>query len=104
MGEAPQAGAGIFPVQDHGEALPEHDCTRGFSLELACGQNRSLGKLGPNTSGNLAPATPDGLHDHRDESNALKLALLAGILIAALEILVLSKGSIRIPSRISHDL
>ena len=33
--EAPQARAGIFPMQGHGEPLLEHHGTGGVSLELA---------------------------------------------------------------------
>ena len=86
--EAPQAGSGILSVERHRKPLQEHNGTGAFGRELACSQSRSLGKLGPDAPGHFTPAAADGLHDHGDESNALRLALGTGIVVAALEVLI----------------
>ena len=99
--ETTQASPGIFPMQGHGEPLAEHDGAGAFSLELAGSQGRSLGKLRPNAPGHSAPASADGFHDHRDEGDSLGLTLCVSVLVAALEILISSQGSIRIPNRVS---
>ena len=44
--EAPEAGAGAFPMKGHREPLLEHPSTGATSLELAVSQSRSFGKLG----------------------------------------------------------
>ena len=72
---SPEARSGIFAVQRHGKPLAEHDSAGAFSLELAYGQGRSLGKLRPNTPSDFAPASTNGFHDHRHERHALILAL-----------------------------
>ena len=96
MHHSPEAGSCILSVQSHGKPLAEHDGAGAFGLELAVGQGRSLGKLRPNTPSNIAPATADRFHDHRHESNALRLAFGGCVLVAALEVLVFRGSSIRV--------
>ena len=91
-------------MEGHGKPLAEHNGAGAFSLELAGSQSRSLGKLGPNAPGNPAPASADGFDNHRDEGDALGLTLCVGVLMLALEILVLSQGSVGIPNRVGYRL
>ena len=55
MHYAPETRSGIFAVQRHGKPLAEHDSAGAFSLELAYGQGRSLGKLRPNSPRLIIP-------------------------------------------------
>ena len=61
---APETRPGILSMQGHREPLAEHDGAGAFGLELAVGQGRRLGKRGPNTPGDLTPATADGFDNH----------------------------------------
>jgi hypothetical protein len=96
--EAPQTRAGVLPVEDHREALLEHDGAGGFSLELACCQSRVFGKLGPNAPGHFTPTAPDSLNDHGDERDALGQAFRTRILVAGFEILVPTGDTVRVGS------
>jgi len=102
--EAPEAGSGILPMENHGKPLAELNGTRAFSLELAVSQSRNFGKLGPNTPGHFAPTTTNSLHHHRDESDTLALTLRFGVLMTAFEVLVLRTCSIGIRSRVRDDV
>ena len=102
--EAPEAGAGILPMENHGKPLAELNSTRAFSLELAVSQSRNFGKLGPNTPGHFAPTATNSLHHHRDESDTLALTLRFGVLMAGFEVLVLRTCSIRVPGRVRDDI
>ena len=102
--EAPEAGSGILPMENHGKPLAELNGRRAFSLELAVSQSRNFGKLGPNPPGHFAPTTTNSLHHHRDESDTLALTLRFGVLMTAFEVLVLRTCSIGIPSRVRDDV
>ena len=102
--EAPEAGAGILLMENHGKLLAELHGRRAFSLELAVSQSRNFGNLGPNTHSHFAPTTTDSLHHHRDDSDALALTLRFGVLMASFEVLVLCRCSIKVSGKIKDDI
>ena len=91
-------------MENHREALLEHDGAGRFSLELACCQSRVFGKLGPNAPGHFTPAAADGFHDHKDKRDALRLALDASVVVTALEVLLPLRDAAGIGHRISGQV
>ncbi len=61
-------------MENHREALLEHDGAGGFSLELPCGQSKVFANLGPNAPGHFTPTAPDSLEDLGVKRNALAQA------------------------------
>ena len=54
--ESAQASPCVLPVEGHGETLQELDGAVRLGLELACGERRRFGKLGPDSPSLFAPA------------------------------------------------
>ena len=98
--ESAQAGPCVLPVEGHGETLQELDGAVCLGLELACGERRRFGKLGPDSLSRFAPSSPHSFDYHRDESEALPSTCGLGVVVRTLEIFVFDKCCLRALERI----